>query len=160
MITIHRIPLSKNIAKIAVLLAFMLSGCQTLFHSDKPALSSTQITQQNLEADFSHNPPGIQHDKPAMVNDEKNHAENEKLKQCQAQLEALKAMSPAQYKRMHTSFDYLMNGAAQYTGIRQNTNVDTQDTVDALYRYRANLLCSQIAQALLDSLTSRGEARP
>jgi len=32
--------------------------------------------------------------------------------------------------------------------------------VDALYRYRANLLCAQIAQTLLDGLTRRGEARP
>lgn len=159
MITIRRILISHNIARIAVLLTFVLSGCQSVLHSGIPTSSSASAVQQ-LQPDNGQNVSGTRPDKPQREKNDKKSAESEKLKQCQAQLEALKTMSPAQYKRMHISFDYLMNGAAQYTGIRQSTNIDTQDTVDALYRYRANLLCSQIAQALLDSLTSRGEARP
>ncbi|PRD14577.1 hypothetical protein CQW29_15530 [Pantoea coffeiphila] len=108
--------------------------------SGKPVLA-----QQNINAE---------------AHSEKYKTESEKLQQCQSQLEALKVMSPAQYTRMRNSFDYLMNGAAQYANLRQKINADTQDTVDALYRYRSNLLCAQIAQTLLDGLTRRGEARP
>jgi len=159
MITIRRFSLSKNIARITLVFAFLLSGCQILRHSDKSAASSVPVIQP-VQSEISQKPSATNQDQPAPLHNEKYDAESEKLKQCQSQLEALKTMNPEKYKRLHTSFDYLMNGAAQYTGIRQNTNADTQDTVDALYRYRANLLCSQIAQALLDSLTSRGEARP
>lgn len=159
MITIRRFSFSKNITRITLLLAFFLSGCQILHHRDKPAASSVPVIPP-IQSEISQNPTAMSQNRPAPLHNEKYDAESEKLKQCQSQLEALKTMNPEKYKRLHTSFDYLMNGAAQYTVIRQNTNVDTQDTVDALYRYRANLLCSQIAQALLDSLTSRGEARP
>lgn len=159
MITISRFSFSKNVTRITLVCVFFLSGCQILRHSDKSTASSVPVIQP-IQSEMSQNPSAVYQDKPATLHDEKYDAESEKLKQCQSQLEALKPMNPEKYKRLHTSFDYLMNGAAQYTGIRQNTNADTQDTVDALYRYRANLLCSQIAQALLDSLTSRGEARP
>lgn len=101
-----------------------------------------------------------QRTEPQQPRSAKYETESEKLQQCQSQLDALKVMSPAQYAKMRNSFDYLMNGAAQYANIRQKINSDTQDTVDSLYRYRANLLCAQIAQTLLDGLTRRGEARP
>ena len=52
-----------------------------------------------------------------------------------------------------------MKSAAQYNGLRKNIDPNTQDTVDSLYHYRANQLCSRIAQTLMDSLVSKGEAR-
>jgi len=150
--------------------AFFLLGCQTTSKSgDSMVHSSSNSTQvQFATAGATPASPDVDNGKPMLAQEninaethsEKYKTESEKLQQCQSQLEALKVMSPAQYKSMRNSFDYLMNGAAQYANLRQKINVDTQDTVDALYRYRANLLCAQIAQKLLDGLTRRGEARP
>lgn len=134
---------------------FFLFGCE----------SSSELTSTSAK---SPSPEGVHSAAPKVtaeqnnvenLRSEKYKAENEKLQQCQSQLEALKVMAPVKYSQMHKSFDYLMNGAAQYSNIRQKINADTQDTVDALYRYRANLLCAEISQALLDGLTRRGEAR-
>ena len=130
--------------------------------------SSNTAQVQSATAGATSVPSNVDDGKPVLVqqninaetHSQKYKTESEKLQQCQSQLEALKVMSPAQYTRMRNSFDYLMNGAAQYANLRQKINADTQDTVDALYRYRANLLCAQIAQTLLDGLTRRGEARP
>lgn len=150
--------------------AFFLLGCQTTSKSDNSMVHSPSNTAQMKFATVDVTPasPHVDNGKPMLVqqninaetHSEKFKTESEKLQQCQSQLEALKVMSPAQYTHMRNSFDYLMNGAAQYANLRQKINTDTQDTVDALYRYRANLLCAQIAQKLLDGLTRRGEARP
>ncbi|WP_146114147.1 hypothetical protein [Pantoea coffeiphila] len=150
--------------------AFFLLGCQTTSDSGKSMVRSSSNTAQVQSAPTGATPASSDVDsgKPVLAqqninaeaHSEKYKTESEKLQQCQSQLEALKVMSPAQYTRMRNSFDYLMNGAAQYANLRQKINADTQDTVDALYRYRSNLLCAQIAQTLLDGLTRRGEARP
>lgn len=90
---------------------------------------------------------------------EQAHAEQEarRLTQCQKELEALQSLNPAQYKTLRQAFDRLMSGAAQYSGLRPQVNSQTQDTVDALYRYRVNRLCANITQATLTSLADRGE---
>lgn len=80
-----------------------------------------------------------------------------RLQQCQKELEALRAVQPKQFSVYKQEFDRLMNGAAQYSGLRTRVNADTQDTVDALYRYRVNKLCAQIDQAVLLGLAERGE---
>jgi len=143
--------------KTTLFFAFFLIGCQMSPGSDIPPASpsSTGSTQSIALSPAVTAEHAVQN-----PHSEKYETESEKLQQCQSQLEALKVMSPAKYTQMRNSFDYLMNGAAQYSNIRQKINADTQDTVDALYRYRANLLCAQIAQTLLDGLTRRGEARP
>lgn len=80
-----------------------------------------------------------------------------RLQQCQKELEALRTVQPKQFSVYKQEFDRLMNGAAQYSGLRPRVNADTQDTVDALYRYRVNKLCAQIDQAVLLGLAERGE---
>ena len=142
--------------KISALLlcSLLLAGCQLLPQSEKKAAKVTP--------DVTVAPPAPA---PALTDAEPEHSrkydvDQARLQQCQGQLDALKTMDPVQYKRMRSAFDYLMNGAAQYADVRNKTNADTQDTVDSLYRYRSNLLCAQIGQRLLDSLTNRGEARP
>ncbi|HHQ6723810.1 TPA: hypothetical protein ACSTNG_003624 [Serratia fonticola] len=80
-----------------------------------------------------------------------------RLQQCQKQLEALQALQPQQFKQYQQAFGRLMNGAAQYSGLRTQVTSVTQDTVDALYRYSVNKLCAQIDQAVLLGLTERGE---
>lgn len=134
MITNCRISLTRTINGIAILSVFLLSGCQGTSKLARP----TGATQTVHSAKY------IQ--------------DSEKLKTCQAQLEALQVMSEPEYTKFHGSFDYLMKSAAQYNGLRKSVDPNTQDTVDSLYHYRANQLCSRIAQTLMDSLTSKGEA--
>ena len=145
------IPLFYGKISAALLCSLLLAGCQLLPQSEKKTTEATP--------DVTLVPA------PALTYAEPKHSpkydgDQARLQQCQGQLDALKTMDPVQYKRMRSAFDYLMNGAAQYADVRNKTNTDTQDTVDSLYRYRSNLLCAQIAQRLLDSLTNRGEARP
>jgi hypothetical protein len=80
-----------------------------------------------------------------------------RLTQCQKELEALQNLNPAQHKTLRQAFDRLMSGAAQYGGLRIKINAQTQETVDALYRYKVNRLCADITQALLTGLADRGE---
>ncbi|WP_455872232.1 hypothetical protein [Serratia proteamaculans] len=84
--------------------------------------------------------------------------EAQRLQQCQRDLEALSSLKTESYMQSKQAFDRLMSGAAQYANLRTRVNTETQDTVDALYRYRVNLLCAQINQAVLSSLAERGEA--
>jgi len=119
----------------AVLFIFSLSGCQVTSQKMRTASAQSAHTKKYIK-------------------------QNEHLKQCQAQLQALKVVNVPEYNRMQNSFDNLMNSAAQYTGLRKSVDENTQDTVDSLYHYRANQLCAHIAQTLMDSLTSKGEARP
>jgi hypothetical protein len=84
--------------------------------------------------------------------------EAQRLQQCQRDLEALSSLKTESYTQSKQAFDRLMSGAAQYANLRTRVNTETQDTVDALYRYRVNLLCAQINQAVLSSLAERGEA--
>lgn len=79
------------------------------------------------------------------------------LKQCQNELDALKHLNPAQHTTFRQTFDRLMSGAAQYSSLRSQINAQTQETVDALYRYKVNRLCAGIRQATLTGLARRGE---
>ncbi|MHA6679812.1 hypothetical protein ACX43S_25295 [Enterobacter cloacae] len=83
--------------------------------------------------------------------------ESARLKQCQEELEALNTVAPADYTKYRKEFDRLMNGAAQYAGLRDTVGNGTRNTVDALYHYKVNLLCADVSQAMLKGLTERGE---
>jgi len=83
--------------------------------------------------------------------------EAERMAQCQKELEAIKGINPEQHKTFRQEFDRLMSGAAQYAGLRTQVNTGTQETVDALYRYKVNRLCADISQAALTGLSDRGE---
>ncbi|MTD28039.1 hypothetical protein [Erwinia sorbitola] len=139
---ISKFSLPCTINMIAVLFVFVLAGCQ-----GKPKTTPVPAPAQSAE-------------EPQVVQSEKYIKDSNKLKLCQAQLEALKVVNSSEHRSMQTTFDALMSNAAQYTGVRKNVGENTQDTVDSLYHYRANQLCARIAQALMDSLTKKGEARP
>ncbi len=80
------------------------------------------------------------------------------LQQCQKSLDALQTVKTQQSVEYKKSFEKVMEGAAQYSGIRSRIKDETQGTVDALYRYRVSKLCAQIDQALLIGLTESGES--
>lgn len=86
--------------------------------------------------------------------------EVQRLRQCQQQLKALSTLQDTSYPATQGAFDRLMRGAAQYASLRTSVNESTQDTVDALYRYRVNLLCAQINQAVLNRLAEQGGTAP
>ncbi|EPG5631449.1 TPA: hypothetical protein SMF84_002835 [Serratia marcescens] len=83
--------------------------------------------------------------------------EAEALALCQKELEALKPVDARQYQIYQQEFSRLMSGAAQYANVRTQANSGTQETVDALYRYRVKRLCANIGQALLTGLADMGE---
>ncbi|MBU5412419.1 hypothetical protein [Serratia ureilytica] len=83
--------------------------------------------------------------------------EAEQLALCQKELEALKPVAAKQHQTFQQEFSRLMNGAAQYASVRTQANSGTQETVDALYRYKVKRLCADISQALLTSLADMGE---
>ncbi len=83
--------------------------------------------------------------------------ETERLAQCQNELEILQELNPTQYKAYRKVFDSMMSGAAQYAHLRSLVSNVTQETVDALYRYRVNRLCSELSQSTLIGLAERAE---
>jgi len=83
----------------------------------------------------------------------------ERLSECYKELETLKILNSEKYEYYYKTFENVMSGAAQYGSVRSNVNEQTQYTVDALYRYKVNLLCSEINQTTLNSFAERGEAK-
>lgn len=97
-----------------LLLAMTLTGCQKVKH---PVTAVNKIgATETIEQD-------------------KKQREAERIQQCQHELEAMRNMDPEKYKKFKLEFDTLMSGAAQYTGVRSSVTMDTQETVDSLYRY-------------------------
>ncbi|CAI1849819.1 Uncharacterised protein [Serratia quinivorans] len=122
-------------AIIATLMSsLLLSGCQSV---KKPVGKTTS---------------GI------ALQDEKTQRDANDLKQCQKNLMVLEALQTDSYLAEKKVFGELMSGAAQYAGIRSQVNPNTQDTVDALYRYQVSFHCSKINQELLAELAKRGGA--
>ena len=156
---------------VILFLSLFLFGCQTTSHTTQKSLQSSSTYATPQVTDTGSAPQAFDEqenfssavipDNPAHVGQSAKYAaESFRLQQCQSQLDVMKVVSPEQYARMHQLFDRIMKGAAQYADVRAKINADTQDTVDALYRYRANLICAQIGQKLLEGLTRQDEVRP
>lgn len=79
------------------------------------------------------------------------------LKQCQQELESLNRVDSKSFKEMKGSFDKLMSTAAQYSEIRKNVSQQMQGTVDAMYKYKIEKLCSEVSTTLLKSTLAQGE---
>ena len=126
----------QTVFKVGTLLSvLLLAGCQTGQNTVNEPLSEQQ-TQVRSKAEL----------------------EAARLLQCQKELEVLRTVQPKQFTDYKQDFDRLMHGAAQYSRLRTGVNTETQDTVDALYRYRVNKLCAQIDQAVLLGLAGSGES--
>lgn len=77
----------------------------------------------------------------------------EKMERCRRELEALKRIDSAVYSKRRAEFDKLVSGAALYNGVRDEVGNYTQSAVDALYRFRSDKLCADIASDVLLGLT-------
>ena len=83
--------------------------------------------------------------------------EADQLAQCQKELEALKSINLEQHNTFLQEFKGLMSEAAKYSSLRPKIKEESQETIDALYRYKVNRLCANISQATLTGLAERGE---
>lgn len=122
---------------ILCLLALSMTACQ------KQKLSPLSVTRKGDTAQ-------IQADDAA-----RRQREEDRLQLCHKQLSALHNIDVKQYQHYKQAFDSLMSGASQYAGLRTRVNSDTQDTVDALYRYKVNYLCAGIDNAVLNGLAEQ-----
>ncbi|HGM5492637.1 TPA: hypothetical protein ACKP1B_004337 [Serratia fonticola] len=85
-------------------------------------------------------------------------AKENKIALCQNELTSLKKVSPESYLRQKAYFDYLVSNAIVYTAVRSNVNMQTRDTVDALYKYKIQQICAEIERDVLQGLIRRGES--
>jgi uncharacterized lipoprotein YajG len=121
-------------ATLALLLgSLLLSGCQSSKKTVTTATASPVMKSEKAERDASE------------------------LKQCQKNLNVLSKLQTTSYPSLKKDFDNLMLGASQYAGVRFQVNDQSQETIDALYRYRVSYLCSEIQQAALEVLVTRAE---
>ncbi|ENT8682480.1 hypothetical protein OM225_18850 [Escherichia albertii] len=77
----------------------------------------------------------------------------EKMERCRRELEALKRIDSVVYNKRKAEFDKLVSGASLYNGVRNDVGNYTQSAVDALYRFRSDKLCADIASDVLVGLT-------
>ncbi|CAI1539472.1 hypothetical protein [Serratia proteamaculans] len=121
-------------ATLALLLgSLLLSGCQSSKKTVTTATASPVMKSEKAERDASE------------------------LKQCQKNLNVLSKLQTTSYPSLKKDFDNLMLGASQYARVRFQVNDQSQETIDALYRYRVSYLCSEIQQAALEVLVTRAE---
>lgn len=125
----------------------LASGCVSKYSPHKPGES--KIPETSLKNSSMGNTK-------KSISDSTNW-EAERLKNCQEELNILKGVSPVKYTVYKRTFDGLMGGAAQYAGLRKAVNPNIQETVDALYRYKVNRLCTEVSQVALEALVERGE---
>ncbi|CAI1508470.1 Uncharacterised protein [Serratia ficaria] len=122
---------------IVCLLALSITACQ------KQKLNPLSVTGQSKTAQ--------------RVADDaaRRQREEDRLQLCHKQLSALHNIDVKQYQHYKQAFDSLMSGASQYAGLRTRVNSDTQDTVDALYRYKVSYLCAGVDNAVLTGLAGQ-----
>ncbi|EPM0025672.1 hypothetical protein PU088_004075 [Citrobacter farmeri] len=76
---------------------------------------------------------------------------------CQKELIALSKVNQNQYAKKKAAFEQLLDSASVYTSVREDIGSQTRDTMDALYKYKTQKLCSDIEQTVRQSLINRGE---
>ncbi|EDT1279493.1 hypothetical protein IC336_003948 [Salmonella enterica] len=76
----------------------------------------------------------------------------EKMERCRRELDVLKKIDNVVYTKRKMEFDKLISGASLYTGVRNEVGNYTQNAVDALYRFKADKLCADISNDVLNGL--------
>lgn len=112
-------------------LLFLISGCENK--------ESMQYQQKKLNS----KPLSIAGDK---LNDV------EKMERCRRELDVLKKIDNVVYTKRKIEFDKLISGASLYTGVRNEIGNYTQNAVDALYLFKADKLCADISNDVLNGL--------
>ncbi|MFV8846086.1 hypothetical protein [Serratia fonticola] len=81
-----------------------------------------------------------------------------KVALCQNELASLQKVSPNAYLEKKVYFDNLLNSVAVYASVRGDVNIQTKETLDALYKYKTNQVCAEIEKEVLQGLIRRGES--
>lgn len=77
---------------------------------------------------------------------------------CQRDLDSLRKVNDKAWTSRKADFDALVSGVSVYASVRGSVSSKTRDTLDALYRYKTNQICTQIERDVLEGLISRGES--
>lgn len=115
---------------LVLLTGILLGGCES--RPDKPLQQTTGIKPVSSSGDRLD--------------------DVEKMERCRRELEALKKIDSAVYNKRKAEFDRLVSGASLYNGVRSDVGNYTQSAVDALYRFRSDKLCADIASDVLKGL--------
>ena len=115
---------------LVLLTGMLLGGCES--RPDKPLQQTTGIKPVSSSGDRLD--------------------DVEKMERCRRELEALKKIDSAVYNKRKAEFDRLVSGASLYNGVRSEVGNYTQSAVDALYRFRSDKLCADIASDVLKGL--------
>ncbi|EOE2714336.1 TPA: hypothetical protein LVL24_000854 [Klebsiella oxytoca] len=75
--------------------------------------------------------------------------------QCEKELSALGSINQLRYSELKTRFERVMHGASGYTTVRNAVNPETRNAIDALYKFQAVKLCSEIRGEMLNSLADK-----
>ncbi|HBE9179031.1 TPA: hypothetical protein KNH08_001901 [Serratia fonticola] len=136
----------KNLCLGALLCSgLLLAGCQSAAKKDRQNKSQMTVTVAPPSQQISVTPS------PALE------AKTNKISLCQSELASLKQVNPKAYVVKQSQFSRLVNNASVYGAVRGNINVSTKDTLDALYKYKTNQLCSDIEHEVLQGLIQTGE---
>ncbi|EJK1441414.1 hypothetical protein NK073_003245 [Escherichia coli] len=115
---------------LVLLTGILLGGCES--RPDKPLQQTTGIKPVSSSGDRLD--------------------DVEKMERCRRELEALKKIDSVVYNKRKAEFDRLVSGASLYNGVRSDVGNYTQSAVDALYRFRSDKLCADIASDVLKGL--------
>ncbi|WP_336798302.1 hypothetical protein [Erwinia aphidicola] len=124
-----------SVALMLLIGGFTLTGCQNNTKK-RPPPPAAQLSGTGTSADAS---------------------EPNKITLCQRELASLKQLNPKAYTVYQASFNGLVNNAGVYGAVRGDVNVATRETIDALYKYKTNLLCAEIEREVLQGLIRTGE---
>lgn len=137
---------------LAVSLIFALSACKSLSTTEK-SISSPPILKPVTNSE-KNEMVSSQVEGRAIVNDREMEGE---ASRCQRELQALAKVNPAVYAQKKIRFEKLLSQAAIYTGVRKEIDLQTKETIDALYKYKTRKLCSDIQQLVRVELINAGE---
>ncbi|QLK60037.1 hypothetical protein GE278_04210 [Enterobacteriaceae bacterium Kacie_13] len=117
--------------------------------SNIPNKSETVISPANKGIDAELN---------KKITQEKNRASQAELLQCKNNLDNIKVLDKKAYDSYSVRFNALMSEVKNYLIIRENVNNADQSTVDSMYKYKSDKLCSEISNSMLSALLKKGEA--
>lgn len=145
--------MKKYIGFIVSLSCLLASGCQTEpSPNETNATSSTVKTIQPLPSNTYSSVQSSTQQNIASENSQEGI-----VSVCQRELLALSKVNQNAYAQKKVAFENLLNSASIYTAVRNDIGGSTKDTMDSLYKYKTQKLCSDIEQAVRQSLISRGE---
>ncbi len=75
--------------------------------------------------------------------------------QCELELSALGSVNQLRYSELKARFERVMHSASGYTTVRNAVNPETRNAIDALYKFQAVKLCSEIRGEMLNSLADK-----